>query len=205
MEDAKWFIVHTYSGYEKKVADNIIRVAKNRNMEDEILDVCIPVERVTVAKSTSVTESNVDDSQAENDDKTDDKEVKVIERKIYPSYVMVKMGRSYDERAGEMKITDRAWYVVRNTRGVTGFVGPEGKPSPLSDEEVYSMGVEKKEIKVNYKVGSRVEIVDGPFEHQQGTVESIDLDAGTVTIIIYMMGRETDVDLELDQVEPVED
>lgn len=212
MEDARWFIVHTYSGYENKVADNIMKVARNRDMTEEILDVCIPVEKVTVKKNSTVTESNVkeDDASEEVDGEKSTEKVREIERKIYPSYVMVKMGMSYDDKIGEMKITDRAWYVVRNTRGVTGFVGPDGKPSPLSDEEVYRMGVEKKEVKVDFTVGDTVEIYEGAFKGQCGKVQAIDIneespDDSTVTVAIFMMGREMDVDLNVDEVELVEE
>ena len=114
-EDAKWYVVHTYSGYENKVASNIVKVVENRNMQDQILDVKVPVEIVTEVK---------DDVKRQ------------VERKMFPGYVLVKFAVYFDEKFGGLKMTDEAWYVVRNTRGVTGFVGPESKPVPLTEQEV---------------------------------------------------------------------
>ncbi|MCD7775023.1 MAG: transcription termination/antitermination protein NusG [Clostridiales bacterium] len=185
MEDAKWYVVHTYSGYENKVAANIEKVVENRNMQDEILEVKVPTELVTEIR--------------------EDGKTKEVERKIFPGYVLVKMGVSYDTKSGEMKMTDEAWYVVRNTRGVTGFVGPESKPRPLSENEVIAMGVEKRTIEVSYAVGDLVSVIGGPFDSFQGTVEFIDVDNDLVRVMISMMGRETPIELGLDQVEPVLD
>ncbi len=113
-----------------------------------------------------------------------------VERKIFPGYVLVKM-----------VMTDESWYVVRNTRGCTGFVGPGGKPVPLTEQEVLSLGVEKREIEVNYKVGDTVRIVDGPLENFSGTVDEIVPEENKVRVTISMFGRETPVELELDQAE----
>ena len=110
-----------------------------------------------------------------------------------------------DEETGDLEMTDDTWYVIRNTRGVTGFVGPESKPVPLTEAEVYAMGVEKKVIEINYEIGDMVTIIDGAFEGIVGVVRELDIDNNTVCVVISMLGRETPVDLELDQVEKVED
>ena len=185
MEDAKWYVVHTYSGYENKVADNIVKVVENRKMQDQILEVKVPTEIVTEIR--------------------EDGRTREVERKLFPGYVLVKMGVFYDTKSGEMKMTDEAWYVVRNTRGCTGFVGPESKPRPLTEKEVLAMGVEKRTVEVNYAVGDLVSVIGGPFDSFQGTVESIDVDNDVVRVIISMMGRETPLELGLDQVEPALD
>lgn len=179
---SRWYVVHTYSGYENKVATNIDTVVKNRKMEDQILEVKVPTEIVTEIK---------DDVQKE------------VERKVFPGYVMVKMAVFEDEDSGELEITDDAWYVVRNTRGVTGFVGPEGKPVPLTESEVYALGVEKRVVEVNYAKGDLVTIIDGAFEGILGVVDTIDTENNSVRVVISMLGRETPVDLELNQVEAV--
>ena len=129
--DAKWYVVHTYSGYENKVATNIEKMVENRKMQDQILEVQIPTEIVTEIK---------DDKKRE------------VERKLFPGYVLVKAAVTYDEN-NVPSMSDDAWFVIRNTRGVTGFVGPESKATPLSDDEVLKLGVEKKSIEVEYKVG----------------------------------------------------
>ncbi|MCL2512936.1 MAG: transcription termination/antitermination protein NusG [Oscillospiraceae bacterium] len=180
-EDTKWYVVHTYSGYENKVAANIDKVVENRKMHDQILEVRVPTELVTEIK--------------------EDKK-KETERKLFPGYVLVKVGVFYDTKTGEMKMTDEAWYVIRNTRGVTGFVGPESKPIALTDSEVLALGVEKKSVEVNYAVGDLVTVVGGPFDSFSGVADFIDTDKDLVRVIISMMGRETPIELPLDQVEP---
>ncbi len=193
-EISKWYVVHTYSGYENKVATNIEKIVDNRKMHDLILEVKVPTEIV------------VENKEVKNKE-TGEKELvpKEIERKIFPGYVMVKVAVFEDEETGDLEMTDDTWYVIRNTRGVTGFVGPESKPIPLTEAEVYAMGVEKKVIKVDYEVGDMVSIIDGAFEGIIGTVRELDVDNNTVCVVISMLGRETPVDLELDQVEKVED
>ena len=171
-EDAKWYVVHTYSGYENKVASNLETTVENRHLEDLIQEVKVPVETVTEIR----------------DGKTHE-----VEPKLFPSYVFVKM-----------VLTDESWYIVRNIRGCTGFVGPSSKPVPLTEKEVLSMGMETSQTEVEYAVGDSVRIVDGALEDSVGTVESIDLDKNSVRVVISMFGRETPVELELDQVEPVE-
>lgn len=215
MEDAKWYVVHTYSGYENKVADNIVKVVENRKMHDQILEVRIPTETVIEVKTDSKSSDDIFDDDKTIDDLTGEEKPKKsrakksapreVERKIYPCYVFVKMGVSYDSKIGEMKMTDEAWYVVRNTRGVTGFVGPEGKPHALTDEEVISMGIEKRIVEVSYAVGDLVSLIDGPFKNFEGVVEMIDTDNDLVRVIISMMGKETPIELGLDQVAPVLD
>ncbi len=173
LEDGKWYVVHTYSGYENTVADTIMKAAENRGMQDLIQGVNIPMETVT-----EVTES----------------QTKTVERKVFPGYVLVKM-----------VLTDESWHLVRNVRGVTGFVGSGNKAIPLSDDEIAALGVEKHDVVVNFEVGSSVKVTDGPLEGFIGTVEEIGLDTGTVRIVVSMFGRETPVDLEFDQVEPLKD
>ena len=193
-EISKWYVVHTYSGYENKVATNIEKVVENRKMHDLILEVKVPTEIVVESKDSE-------------DKETGERVIvkKEVERKIFPGYVMVKVAVFEDEETGDLEMTDDTWYVIRNTRGVTGFVGPESKPIPLTEAEVYAMGVEKKVVKIDYEVGDMVSIIDGAFEGIIGTVRELDVDNNTVCVVISMLGRETPVDLELDQVEKVED
>ena len=171
-DNAKWYVVHTYSGYENAVAAAILKAAENRRMTDLIHEVNIPLETVT--------------------EHTDAGE-KTYERKVFPGYVLVKM-----------IMTDESWYLVRNVRGATGFVGSEGKAIPLTEQEIYDLGVEHKEIVVGFAVGDTVKVTDGPLEGFLGTVDELDAERETVRVIVSMFGRETPVDLELDQVEPVE-
>mgnify|MGYP000846363580 CR=1 FL=1 len=178
--DARWYIIHTYSGYENKVAANIEKIVENRRMQDQILEVKIPTEMVTEIK---------DDKKRE------------VERKLYPGYVLVKVAVTPDKDDRPV-MSDEAWFVIRNTRGVTGFVGPESKPVPLPESEVIAIGVEKKSIEVSYKVGDVVNIVDEIFDGFSGTVDEIMLDKDLVRVKVFMFGKETLVDLELDQVEP---
>ena len=172
-DTARWYVVHTYSGYENTVKATIEKTVESRGLHDQILAISIPLETVT-----EITESGVS---------------KTYDRKVYPGYVLVKMVYS-----------DDTWHVIKDVRGVTGFVGTSSNdPIPLSDEEVYAMGVEKKEIIVNYAVGDTVRILDGPLSSFTGTVDSIEVDNNTVTVIVSMFGRETPVEFELDQVEVV--
>lgn len=199
-DNTRWFVVHTYSGYENKVASNIKTVVENRNMQDQILDVAIPTELVKEFKTT------IDDSGKEVRDPNQAHEV---ERKIFPGYVLVKLACSYRKRSEfddeELTMTDDAWYVIRNTRGVTGFVGPGSKPVPLTDEEVLALGIAKKTVEVSYKLGDLVNVLSGPFDGFSGVVDTIDLEKEIVTVMISMLGRETPVELPLDQVEPALD
>lgn len=174
MEEARWYVAHTFSGYENKVASNIQTVVENRNLHDLIQEVSVPTETVIEIK--------------------DDGSKKEVERKIFPGYVLVKM-----------VMNDDTWYVVRNIRGCTGFVGPESKPVPLTEEEVKKLGVEKISVQVAYQQGDLVNVIDGPLEGFSGTVDSVDVNNNSVQVTISMFGRETSVEFELDQLEKVED
>lgn len=213
MEDAKWYVVHTYSGYENKVAANIVKVVENRKMQDQILEVRVPVEIVeetkTVKRKKKKTKSGNKSEVVESGETEDEfeivKEVKPVEKKLFPCYVFVKMGLFFDEKAQEMKMTNEAWYVVRNTRGVTGFVGPDGEPRPLSENELIAMGVEKRTVKLDYAVGDTVSIIGTSFDGRLGVVDKIDVDNDIVRVIIFMMGKDTTMELGLDQVKPAFD
>ena len=173
-ENARWYVVHTYSGYENAVKTTIEKFVTNRHLEDMIVEIQIPMEKVT----------EVTDSGA----------YKEVERKVFPGYVLIKM-----------VMTDDTWHLVRNVRGVTGFVGEaSNKPIPLTEEEVLALGMEKHEIVVMYKEGDRVRISDGPLESFTGVVEEIDPEKNKVTVVVSMFGRETPVELELDQVEVID-
>ncbi len=173
MADARWYVVHTYSGYENTVKATIEKTVESRQLHEQIQAISIPMETVT-----EITDAGVS---------------KTYDRKVFPGYVLVKMVYS-----------DDTWHVIRNIRGVTGFVGTSSNdPTPLTDEEVYAMGVEKKEIIVNYNVGDSVRILDGPLSSFIGTVESIDVDNNSVNVVVSMFGRETPVEFELDQVEVI--
>ena len=169
-DSAKWYVIHTYSGYENAVKTSIEKFVTGRNIEDKILRIEIPLETVT-----EVTESG---------------STKEVERKVFPGYVLIKM-----------VMTDDTWHLVRNVRGVTGFVGSANKPIPLTEEEVLAMGMEKHEIVVRYQVGDHVRIVDGPLSSFTGVVEEIEPEKNRVSVMVSMFGRETPVELELDQVE----
>ena len=173
-EDAKWYVIHTYSGYENKVASTLQTTVENRGLQDMIPDVKVPTEIVTEIK--------------------DDGSSKEVERKLFPGYVFVKM-----------VYTDETWYVVRNIRGCTGFVGPSSKPVPLTESEVYKMGVESRVVEVSYDVGDQVRIIDGPLEDFIGIVNELDTDNNYVKVTISMFGRETPVELELNQAEKLDD
>ena len=171
-DDAKWYVVHTYSGYENKVASNLEKMVENRQMQDLIQEIRVPTETVTEIK---------------------DNKRREVERKIFPGYVLVKM-----------VLTDESWYVVRNIRGCTGFVGPSSKPIPLTEEEVERLGVEQNEVELTYDVGDSVHIIDGPLDGFVGTVEEIDVDKNRVRVMVSMFGRDTPVELELNQAELAE-
>ncbi|WBY63555.1 MAG: Transcription termination/antitermination protein NusG [Thermocaproicibacter melissae] len=171
-EEAKWYVIHTYSGYENKVASNLAKTVENRQLHDLIQQVLVPTETVKEIK--------------------DDKE-REVERKIFPGYVLVKM-----------VLTDESWYIVRNIRGCTGFVGPSSKPIPLTPNEVARLGVEKKEVKVSYGVGDSVKIIAGPLEGFVGVVSEVDKEKNRVRVTVSMFGRETPVELELNQAESIE-
>ena len=170
--EARWYVVHTYSGYENKVASNLETTVENRNLGHLIQEIRVPTEKVTEIK---------------------DNKSREVERKVFPGYVIVKM-----------IMNDDSWYIVRNIRGCTGFVGPSSKPVPLTDEEVERLGVEIKNVEVDYNVGDSVRIIDGPFDDSVGIVDELNKEKNSFRVIIHMFGRETPVELELHQVEPVE-
>ena len=174
MDEAKWYVAHTFSGYENKVASNIQTVVENRNLHDLIQEVSVPTETVVEIK--------------------DDGTKKEVERMRFPGYVLVKM-----------VMNDDTWYVVRNIRGCTGFVGPESKPVALTEEEVKKLGVDKVSVEVSYQAGDLVNVIDGPLDGFSGTVESVDVNNNSVQVTISMFGRETSVEFELDQLEKAED
>ena len=174
-EQAYWYVVHTYSGYENKVAQDLMTMVENRRLQDLICDVKVP------------TETAIEDVLDKQGNKVGEKEV---QHKIYPGYVFVKM-----------VMNDNTWYIVRNTRGCTGFVGPASKPEPLSEDEVAKLGVEMvAEPSIDYAVGDTVEITAGPMAGSVGMVESIDKAARKVQVKITMFGREIPAELELHQV-----
>ncbi len=174
-DQAKWYVVHTYSGHENKVKATIEKAVKNRGMEDVIQMVSVPMEEIVESK---------------------DGKQKVKQRKIFPGYCLVKM-----------IVTDESWYVVRNTKGVTGFVGPNSKPVPLTEEEVENMGLEggmRQVFSFDFKVGDKVEILSGPFEEFVGTLTEIEPETQMAKVQIFMFGdRETILDLECSQIKKV--
>jgi transcriptional antiterminator NusG len=167
----RWYVAHTYSGYENKVKTNLEKIVENRSLQEMITDIRIPTE--TVVESDGGRE-------------------KEVESKIFPSYVLIKM-----------VMTDETWHLVRNVRGVTGFVGSGNKPIPLTDDEIAAMGVEKREVMVTYEIGDNVRITDGALESFLGIVEEIDVERQKVRVVVSMFGRETPVELDLDQIESI--
>ena len=175
-EQANWYVVHTYSGYENKVAQDLMTMVENRRLQDLICDVKVPTETV------------IEEVLDKTGNKTGEKEV---QHKLYPGYVFVKM-----------VMNDDTWYVVRNTRGCTGFVGPASKPVPLTAEEVEKMGVEKAApLTVDFNVGDTVQITAGPLEGFMGLVEGIDTESFKVKLKVNMFGRETPAEVDIAQVE----
>ena len=163
-EEAKWYVVHTYSGYENKVKANIEKIIENRGMHDLFEQLVVPIQETMEMKN------NVK---------------KTVQRKIYPGYVLLKM-----------VMTDETWYVVRNTRGVTSFVGPASKPVPLTDEEIISMGIEVPDFELDLDLNDLVRIIAGPFESSVGNVKEINHQKKTVTIALSVFGRETQVEVD---------
>ncbi len=168
--EAQWYVVHTYSGYENKVKDTLDMIVENRGIQDFIQEVSVPTEEVLEIK---------------------DGKRKTYQRKLYPGYVLVKM-----------VLTDEIWYIVRNTRGVTGFVGPSStKPVPLTDEELMIMGLESDWVpEVDYDLGDSVKIIHGPLDGFIGTVQEINAEKKKVIVLVSMFGRDTPVELELTQI-----
>ena len=163
MAEANWYVVHTYSGYENKVKANIEKTIENRGLQDQILEVSVPLQKVTEIKNGVR---------------------KQVEKKMFPGYVLL-----------NMVMNDDTWYVVRNTRGVTGFVGPGSKPVPLTEAEMKAMGVCEEEIELDFEVGDTVTVMSGAWENYQGIVKEINESKQTVTINIDVFGRETPVEI----------
>jgi transcriptional antiterminator NusG len=169
MEEAKWYVVHTYSGYENKVKANIEKTIENRKLQDQILEVSVPLEDVIEVKNGKE---------------------KTVQRKMFPGYVLL-----------NMYMNDDTWYVVRNTRGVTGFVGPGSKPVPLTEEEMWNMGLTREqEVVYEFEVGDTVQVVSGVWENTEGVVRVINKEKKSLTISIDMFGRETPVEIGFEDV-----
>ena len=167
----KWYVVHTYSGYENKVKTDLEKTVKNRELEEYIFDIVVPMEEQIEIK---------------------DGKRKTNLKKVFPGYVLVKM-----------IVTEESWYIVRNTRGVTGFVGSGTDPIPLTEEEIRKMGFELTEVNVDYEVNDSVKILNGPLENFVGVVQEINKEKHKVKVLVSMFGRETPVELEFSQVQKV--
>lgn len=167
----RWYVVHTYSGYENKVKTDLEKTIKNRELDEFFEDIIVPMEEQVEIK---------------------DGKRKTNLRKVFPGYVLIKM-----------IVTEESWYVVRNTRGVTGFVGAGTEPTPLSDEEIRNMGFDDVPVNIDYEVNDTVKILNGALEGFEGIVQNIDMEKGKVTVLVSMFGRETAVDLELAQVQRI--
>ena len=167
----KWYVVHTYSGYENKVKTDLEKTVKNRELEDYIFDIVVPMEEQIEIK---------------------DGKRKTNLKKVFPGYVLVKM-----------IVTEESWYIVRNTRGVTGFVGSGTDPIPLTEEEIRKMGFELTEVNVDYDINDSVKILNGPLENFVGVVQEINKEKHKVKVLVSMFGRETPVELEFPQVQKV--
>ena len=172
LEDAKWYVLHTYSGYENMVKENLEMVFTKNNMRDRLVEITIPMEDVVEEKNGKR---------------------KIVQRRMFPCYVLIKM--VYD---------NSMWHMIVNTRGVTGFVGPQGRPIPLTEDEIKRMHLEKVVVDTNFNVGDRVNVTDGPLEGFVGEIESLDAINGKCKVIVSMFGRQTPVDLELTQIELIE-
>ena len=166
--ESRWYVVHTYSGYENKVKANIEKIVENRGMQDQIHEVTVPVQDVVEVKNG---------------------QKKTVQRKIFPGYVLIKMFMNED-----------TWYVVRNTRGVTSFVGPESKPVPLTPEEVRMMGIETAVENFDLEVGDTVKVAYGAFADSGGKVRDINDQKKTATVVLSIFGRETPVEFEFNQI-----
>ena len=170
-EQAKWYVLHTYSGYENMVKDSIEKLVENNNLQDYIFDIQIPMEQTLEEKNGKR---------------------KVVARKIYPCYVFIKL-----------IYTNNIWFMITNTRGVTGFVGPGGRPLPLLDDEVKKMQLEKMVVEVNFGEGDMIRVVSGPLEGNVGTLEEIDEKNQKAKVMVSMFGRSTPVDLDFIQFEKI--
>ena len=168
MSEAKWYVVHTYSGYENKVKANIHKTIENRHLEDQILEVRVPMQDVVEMKNGVQ---------------------KTAQKKMFPGYVLI-----------HMVMNDDTWYVVRNTRGVTGFVGPGSKPVPLTDAEMVPLGIQREDITVDYKIGDTVQVIAGAWADTIGMVQAINVQKQSLTINVELFGRETPVEINFAEV-----
>jgi len=170
-QDARWYVVHTYSGYENKVKANLDKIVENRNLHDKILEIIVPMEEQIEIKEGKR---------------------KTSLKKVFPGYVLVKM-----------YMTDDTWYIVRNIRGVTGFVGSGAKPIPLSDREIINMGIEELDIVIDFEVGDNVKVMSGPLQDFIGIIEEINMEKRKVRVLVSMFGRETPAELEFTQIQKI--
>ncbi len=170
-QEPRWYVVHTYSGYENKVKTDLEKTIKNRELEDYFFDIVVPMEEQIEIK---------------------DGKRKTNLKKVFPGYVLIKM-----------IVTEESWYIVRNTRGVTGFVGSGTDPIPLSNEEIRNMGFEATVVNVDYDINDSVRVVNGPLASFIGTVQEINKEKNKVKVLVSMFGRETPVELEFSQVEKI--
>ena len=168
MSEANWYVVHTYSGYENKVKANIEKTIENRKLQDQILEVTVPMQDVVEVKNGSK---------------------KQVQKKMFPGYVMI-----------HMIMNDDTWYVVRNTRGVTGFVGPGSKPVPLTDAEIDALGIMSTETVVNYEVGETIVVTSGAWKDTVGMIKEVNTQRQTLTINVELFGRETPVEIHFSEV-----
>ena len=168
MAEANWYVVHTYSGYEKKVQANIEKTIENRHLENQILEVRVPMQDVTEMKNGVR---------------------KTVSKKMFPGYVLI-----------NMVMNDDTWYVVRNTRGVTGFVGPGSKPVPLTEAEMRPLGIRTQSITVDFKEGDSVAVIDGAWKDTIGIVQKMDMGKQTATINVELFGRETPVEISFAEI-----
>jgi transcriptional antiterminator NusG len=169
--EAKWYVVHTYSGYENKVKANIEKTIENRHLEDQILEVRVPLQDVVELKNGTARQ---------------------VQKKMFPGYVLL-----------NMVMNDDTWYVVRNTRGVTGFVGPGSKPVPLTEQEMKPLGIKEENIQVDFAPGDMVVVTQGPWAATTAPVSSINMTRRTVIITVEMFGRETPVELSFSEIKKV--
>ena len=169
MAEAKWYVIHTYSGYENKVKSDIEKTIENRKLQDQILEVAVPVQDVIESKNGVK---------------------KTVSRKLFPGYVLI-----------NMYMNDVTWYIVRNTRGVTGFVGPESKPVPLTEAEMRNLGINVQEVKIDVAVGDKIKVVTGAWEGNSGEIKSINENKQTVTIEVDIFGRATSVEISFSDIQ----
>ncbi|MFI3177003.1 MAG: transcription termination/antitermination protein NusG [Eubacteriales bacterium] len=172
MAETKWYVVHTYSGYENKVKANIDKTIENRHLEEQIIEVRVPMQDVVEVKNGAR---------------------KTVEKKLFPGYVLL-----------NMEMNDETWYVVRNTRGVTGFVGPGSKPVPLTEDEMKFLGVKKEDVVVQFAENDTVAVIDGVWKDKVGNIQRIDAHKQTATILVEVFGRETPVEIDFTELQKIQ-